>query len=106
MSSQACWAVWRSPSRDTRWRGLRAGEIPSFARSFPGTTSMRKWRIEDSVELYNTRGWGIGYFGINEKGHATVSPLRERGPAIDLKDVMDELALRDTNAPVLLRFPD
>ncbi len=67
---------------------------------------MRKWRIEDSAELYNTRGWGIGYFGINERGHATVSPLRERGPAIDLKDIMDELALRDTNAPVLLRFPD
>jgi arginine decarboxylase len=67
---------------------------------------MRKWRIEDSAELYNTRGWGIGYFGINEKGDATVSPLRERGPAIDLKDVIDELALRDTNAPVLLRFPD
>ena len=67
---------------------------------------MRKWRIEDSAELYNTRGWGIGYFGINEKGNVTVSPLRERGPAIDLKDVVDELALRDTNAPVLLRFPD
>ena len=67
---------------------------------------MRKWRIEDSAELYNTRGWGIGYFGINERGNATVSPLRERGPAIDLKDIVDELALRDTNAPVLLRFPD
>ncbi len=67
---------------------------------------MRKWRIEDSRELYNTAGWGIGYFDINDKGHATVSPLKERGPAIDLKEVMDELALRDITAPVLLRFPD
>ena len=30
---------------------------------------MRKWRIEDSEELYNITGWGASYFGINEKGH-------------------------------------
>ena len=30
---------------------------------------MRKWRIEDSEELYNITGWGVSYFGINEKGH-------------------------------------
>ena len=68
--------------------------------------NMRKWRCEDSRELYNVGGWGIGYFGINEQGHATTSPLKERVPAIDLRDVMDELALRDITAPVLLRFPD
>ncbi|MCD6024928.1 MAG: speA [Fibrobacteria bacterium] len=67
---------------------------------------MRKWRIEDSAELYNVHGWGIGYFGVNEKGNATVSPMRERGPAIDLKELMSELSLRDTNPPVLLRFPN
>ncbi len=67
---------------------------------------MRKWRTEDSRELYNVGGWGIGYFGINEKGHATVSPYKEKGPAIDIKDIMDELSLRDITAPVLLRFPD
>ena len=27
---------------------------------------MRKWRIEDSEELYNITGWGTSYFGINE----------------------------------------
>ena len=27
---------------------------------------MRKWRIEDSEELYNITGWGVSYFGINE----------------------------------------
>ena len=30
---------------------------------------MRKWRIEDSEELYNVTGWGTSYFGINDKGH-------------------------------------
>jgi arginine decarboxylase len=67
---------------------------------------MRKWRIEDSRELYNINGWGVGYFGVNEKGHATVSPQRDKGFEIDLKDVVDELNLRDLAMPVLLRFPD
>jgi len=68
--------------------------------------NMRKWRIEDSRELFNVAGWGIGYFGINEQGHATASPVKDKGPALDLKEIMDELALRDINAPVLLRFPE
>lgn len=67
---------------------------------------MRKWRIEDSREMYNVNGWGIGYFDINDKGHATVSPLKEKGPSIDLTDVMLDLQLRDLATPVLLRFPD
>ncbi len=66
---------------------------------------MRKWRIEDSEELYNIKGWGVNYFGINEKGHAYVSP-RKDGVKVDLKEVVDELASRDITAPVLLRFPD
>lgn len=28
---------------------------------------MRKWRIEDSEELYNINGWGVNYFGITKK---------------------------------------
>ncbi len=66
---------------------------------------MRKWRIEDSEELYNIKGWGVNYFGINEKGHVYVSP-RKDGVRVDLKEVVDELNSRDITAPVLLRFPD
>lgn len=66
---------------------------------------MRKWRIEDSSELYNVGGWGLKYFSINEKGHVTVTP-RDGYASVDLKDVMDELQVRDISAPVLLRFPD
>ena len=66
---------------------------------------MRKWRIEDSEELYNIKGWGVNYFGINEKGHAYVAPKKD-GVRIDLKEVVDDLASRDITAPVLLRFPD
>lgn len=66
---------------------------------------MRKWRIEDASELYNIGGWGLTYFSINDRGHVQVTPRQGSAP-IDLKEVMDELRLRDTSAPVLLRFPD
>ena len=66
---------------------------------------MRKWRIEDSAELYNINGWGRNYFSINDKGHVQVTP-KEGLAAVDLKEVMDELQVRDVQAPVLLRFPD
>lgn len=66
---------------------------------------MRKWRVEDSAELYNINGWGINYFSINEKGNVIVTP-REGAVAVDLKELIDELSLRDVACPVLLRFPD
>ncbi|MFW6218924.1 MAG: biosynthetic arginine decarboxylase [Bacteroidota bacterium] len=66
---------------------------------------MRKWNIEDSAELYNIDGWGIGYFGINEKGNVVVMP-RKNGVNVDLKELVEELQLRDVSAPMLIRFPD
>ena len=66
---------------------------------------MRKWRIEDSEELYNIKGWGVNYFGINEKGHAFVRP-RKDNVEVDLCDIVNDLTDRDITAPVLLRFPD
>jgi arginine decarboxylase len=66
---------------------------------------MKKWTIEDSEELYNINGWGTSYFGINKKGDVYVTPCKDN-TEIDLRDVMDELALRDVTPPVLLRFPD
>ena len=55
---------------------------------------MKKWTIEDSKELYNINGWGINYFSVNEKGNVYVSPCKDE-TQIDLREVMDELALRD-----------
>ena len=66
---------------------------------------MRKWRIEDSAELYNIKGWGVNYFSINEKGNVEVTPRRD-GVGVDLKELVDELQLRDVSTPILLRFPD
>ena len=66
---------------------------------------MKKWTIEDSKELYNINGWGTSYFGINNKGNVYVTPCKD-GTEIDIREVMDELSLRDVQSPVLLRFPD
>jgi arginine decarboxylase len=66
---------------------------------------MKKWTIEDSKELYNICGWGTSYFNINEKGNMCVSPLKD-GAQADLREIIDELQLRDISTPVLLRFPD
>ena len=66
---------------------------------------MKKWRIEDSEELYNIKGWGVNYFGINEEGHVYVTP-KKNSVQVDLKEVVDQLATRHVTAPVLLRFPD
>ncbi|MBD5269682.1 MAG: biosynthetic arginine decarboxylase [Bacteroides sp.] len=66
---------------------------------------MRKWRVEDSTEIYNVAGWGLKYFSINDKGHVEVTPYEGSYP-VDLKEVIDELKLRDVSAPLLLRFPD
>lgn len=67
---------------------------------------MRKWRIEDSSELYNVPGWGINYFSLNEAGHVVVSPRKGKGPNIDLMEVIQDVLNRDVSMPVLLRFPD
>lgn len=67
---------------------------------------MRKWRIEDSEELYNINGWGNGYFSVNEKGNVQVTPRKSDSNKVDLNDLMRELYLRDVTSPVLVRFPE
>ena len=66
---------------------------------------MKKWSIEDSREMYNIKGWGASYFDINEEGNVSVSPCKDEAQ-IDLREIVDELSLRDVTPPLLLRFPD
>ena len=66
---------------------------------------MKKWTIEDSKELYHINGWGTLYFSVKDKGDVYVTPCKDN-TQIDLRDIMDELSLRDVTPPVLLRFPD
>jgi arginine decarboxylase len=64
------------------------------------------WTIEDSRELYNVDGWGIGYFGINEKGHVTVHPTRDPARGLDLFELAMDLEAQGVGLPLLLRFSD
>jgi arginine decarboxylase len=66
---------------------------------------MRKWRIEDSAELYNINGWGVNYFGINERGNVYVSAKKD-DLKLEIIDLMKELRKDDVSTPVLLRFSD
>lgn len=66
---------------------------------------MRKWRVEDSEEMYNINGWGNKYFSINNKGNILVTPQKDN-QGVDLKELIKELDLQDVSAPVLIRFPE
>jgi arginine decarboxylase len=64
------------------------------------------WTIEDSRDLYNIEGWGIGYFDINEAGHVTVHPTRRAERGLDLYELATDLAAQGVGLPLLLRFSD
>src|SRR5690606_24153020 len=71
-----------------------------------GETEAMSWTIDDSRELYNVDGWGIGYFGINEKGHVTVHPTRDPNRGLDLFEMAMDLQAQGVGLPLLLRFSD
>src|SRR5690554_3671641 len=64
------------------------------------------WTIDDSRELYNPEGWGIGYFDINELGHVTVHPTKEPDRGLDLFELAMDLEQQGVGMPLLLRFSD
>src|SRR5690606_13040042 len=63
----------------------------------------RKWTVEDSLDLYNIAQWGNRYFAANERGHLIVQPGGPGSPAIDLKDLVDEVRRRGIAPPLLTR---
>lgn len=55
--------------------------------------------------MYNINGWGVNYFSINKDGNVVVTP-KNNGVEIDLRELVDELQVRDVSAPMLIRFTD
>jgi len=68
--------------------------------------SLAKWSLEEARELYNIRDWGRGFFDINEAGNIVVLPDRDKQRFLDIKEFMDDLEIRELQAPVLIRFTD
>ncbi len=64
------------------------------------------WTLDDARDLYNIDSWGIGYFGVNEKGHVTVHPTKDPHKGLDLFEVAMDLEAQEVGLPLLLRFPD
>jgi len=61
------------------------------------------WSVEDAAELYEIERWGKGYFGVNQAGHVCVRPTKDPKRTIDLKKLVDRLAARGMDAPILVR---
>lgn len=68
--------------------------------------SLKRWTTADSMELYNIKGWGQGYYSINAKGHLTAHPSQDAAVGIDLKELIDDAQSRGLNLPLLIRFSD
>ncbi|KAB2964753.1 MAG: biosynthetic arginine decarboxylase [Thermoanaerobaculia bacterium] len=66
----------------------------------------RKWTVEDSLDLYNIRQWGNNYFSVNEKGNLIAQPGGPGAPALDLKELVDEVRRRGIAPPLLIRFSE
>ncbi len=64
------------------------------------------WTTEDSRELYNIDGWGIGYFDINDRGRVTVHPTKNEKRGLDLYEIALDLEAQGIRLPLLLRFSD
>ncbi|HWL94540.1 MAG TPA: biosynthetic arginine decarboxylase, partial [Phycisphaerae bacterium] len=80
--------------------------MASITKNAPRSDLLHKWSIQDSLDLYNVRKWGAGFFSINELGNVSVSPRGADGPSFDLKELVDELSEREIELPILIRFSD
>ena len=66
----------------------------------------RKWTVADSAEVYGVKYWGHNYFSVAESGNMQAHPAGLEGPAIDLKELVDEVTRRGIGLPLLIRFSD
>jgi arginine decarboxylase len=69
-------------------------------------TLTNRWNAADSMDLYNVRGWGNNYFSVNDRGNISVHPGGIGAPAIDLKELVDEVRQRGIGLPLLIRFSE
>lgn len=69
-------------------------------------TTLTKWSIDASADLYRLRGWGEPYFDINRHGHIEVSPTGDGERRVDLFRLVQDLQTRNLTLPLLIRFSD
>ena len=80
---------------------------PKSDRIRSAVTNNDLWTIEDSLQLYDLKGWGEPYFSINKAGNVTVSPqYPSRQHTIDLYKLVQSLRKRNLGLPILIRFSE
>lgn len=69
---------------------------------------VHNWTTADSTDLYAVEDWSNGYFNVSRNGEVNVVLRDSNGDkkSVSLRSIMDGLADRGTDAPVLLRFND
>jgi arginine decarboxylase len=68
--------------------------------------SNHSWSSADGAALYGLDRWGEPYFSVNARGHVMVQPQGERGGALNLVELVQELQGRGLSLPLLIRFDD
>ncbi len=73
----------------------------------PAAAPPQEWTIEDSRQLYNIEGWGLGYFDVNAEGHVVVRPDKGHPEReLDLFELAKDLEQQGVGMPLLLRFSE
>jgi arginine decarboxylase len=67
---------------------------------------VQDWNVAKSAELYQVRGWGEPYFGVNDRGNVEVRPDPDSPRGIDLLSLVQDLRARGLELPLLIRFSD
>lgn len=62
-------------------------------------------KFAEAEKLYGIENWGKGFFSVSDDGNLLVHPTRENARFIDLKGIVDDVALRGISTPVVVRFP-
>ncbi|WP_160162655.1 arginine decarboxylase [Magnetococcus marinus] len=63
------------------------------------------WTIEESMELYRTQGWGLGYVHVDAEGDLTITPgSQPHIESISLPKLVDDVEAMGFQGPMLIRF--
>ncbi|MGD8380445.1 MAG: arginine decarboxylase, partial [Gammaproteobacteria bacterium] len=61
--------------------------------------------LDENRQAYGIAHWGGGYFDINDRGHATVTPSRDAAHGrADLAQLAADIQAEGLSLPVLVRF--
>lgn len=66
----------------------------------------KPWTTSDAEELYAVKTWSAGFFGVNDKGHASVYPVPGTDLEIDITEVIDAAVTEGCTFPLIVRFQD